>query len=36
MNIKKLDPGVVPRVTPDELAKRHPYDFVKVSFPLIG
>ena len=34
VNIKKLDPGVVPRVTPEELAKRSRYDFVKVSFPL--
>ncbi|MEX2142045.1 MAG: secretin N-terminal domain-containing protein [Pirellulales bacterium] len=34
VNIKKIDPGMVPRVSPDELAKRNPYDFVKVSFPL--
>ena len=34
MNIKTADPGRVPRVAPEELAKRQPYDFVKVSFPL--
>jgi type II secretory pathway component GspD/PulD (secretin) len=34
MNLKTLDPGRVPRVTPEELVKRQPYDFVKVSFPL--
>ncbi len=34
INIKKLDPGLVPRVMPADLDKRHPYEFVKVSFPL--
>ena len=34
VNIKKLDPGMVPRVTPQELAGRNAYDFVKVSFTL--
>jgi len=33
-SIKKLDPGMVPRVAPAELDKRSPYDFVRVSFPL--
>ena len=33
-NIKKLDPSRVPRVTPEELDKRDPHEFVKVSFPL--
>jgi len=33
-DIKKLDPSLVPRVEPDELAKRDPHEFVKVSFPL--
>lgn len=33
-NIKKLDPGLVPRVHPDDLAERMPHEFVKVSFPL--
>jgi type II secretory pathway component GspD/PulD (secretin) len=33
-NIKKLDPSLVPRVTPEELDKRDPHEFVKVSFPL--
>ncbi|MGW8256859.1 MAG: secretin N-terminal domain-containing protein [Thermoguttaceae bacterium] len=32
--IKKLDPSMVPRVTPDELSKRQPHEFVKVLFPL--
>jgi type II secretory pathway component GspD/PulD (secretin) len=34
VNIKKIDPGVVPRISPEELATRSPYDYVKVSFPL--
>src|SRR4029079_6561878 len=34
VNIKKLDAGMVPRVAPDDLAKRSSYDIVKVSFPL--
>ena len=33
-NIKKLDPSLVPRVAPEELGRRDPYEFVKVSFPL--
>ncbi len=33
-NIKKLDPSLVPRVTPEELDHRDPHEFVKVSFPL--
>lgn len=33
-NIKKLDPGMVPRVTSAELSKRSPYEYVKVSFTL--
>ena len=33
-NIKKLDAAIVPRVEPEELDKRDPYEFVKVSFPL--
>ena len=34
VNIKKLEAAIVPRVEPEELAKRDPYEFVKVSFPL--
>lgn len=34
VNVKKLDPSLVPRVAPEELDERPPYDFVKVSFPL--
>src|SRR4029077_5557956 len=34
VNIKKLDPSLVPRVAPDELDERDPHEFVKVSFPL--
>jgi type II secretory pathway component GspD/PulD (secretin) len=33
-NIKKLDPSLVPRVSPDELDRHDPHEFVKVSFPL--
>ena len=36
-NVGKLNPAMVPRVRPEELAelaKREPYAFVKVSFPL--
>jgi type II secretory pathway component GspD/PulD (secretin) len=33
-NIKKLDRSLVPRVTPEELARRDPFEFVKVSLPL--
>jgi len=34
VNISKLDPTRVPRVQPEELDKRDPHEFVKVSFPL--
>jgi type II secretory pathway component GspD/PulD (secretin) len=34
VNIKKLDPSLVPRVSPDDLDERDPHEFVKVSFPL--
>jgi type II secretory pathway component GspD/PulD (secretin) len=34
VNIKKLDPSLVPRVTPAELERRDPHEFVKVSFAL--
>ncbi|MGE5194868.1 MAG: secretin N-terminal domain-containing protein, partial [Deltaproteobacteria bacterium] len=34
VNIKKLDPSLVPRVAPDDLDDRDPHEFVKVSFPL--
>jgi hypothetical protein len=34
VNIKKLDPSLVPRVRPADLEKRDPHEFVKVSFPL--
>jgi hypothetical protein len=34
VNIKKLNPGLVPRVEPEQLAARDPYEFVKVSFSL--
>ncbi|QDU38233.1 Bacterial type II/III secretion system short domain protein [Maioricimonas rarisocia] len=34
VNIKKINPGLVPRAEPDELADRMPHDFAKVSFPL--
>ncbi|MBX3439050.1 MAG: hypothetical protein KF861_16290 [Planctomycetaceae bacterium] len=33
-NIKKLNQGLVPRVTPDDLDQHMPHEFVKVSFPL--
>ena len=35
---KKLDPSLVPRVRPEDLKDRtkyQPYDFVRVSFPLV-
>ncbi|MFH1920062.1 MAG: secretin N-terminal domain-containing protein, partial [Planctomycetota bacterium] len=32
--IDKLDPGLVPRVRAEELAKRDPHEYVKVSFTL--
>ncbi|MCH7990308.1 MAG: hypothetical protein IID46_14295, partial [Planctomycetes bacterium] len=34
VNIKKLDPSMVPRVSPEELAQRNPHEFVRVSFRL--
>jgi type II secretory pathway component GspD/PulD (secretin) len=34
VNIKKLDPSMVPRVSPEELAGRNPHEFVRVSFRL--
>ena len=34
VNLKKLNPAMVPRVEPEELAGREPYEFVKVSFAL--
>ena len=33
-NISKINPGMVPRVAPEELATMSPHAFVKVSFPL--
>ena len=33
VNLKKLNPASVPRVTPEELTDREPHEFVKVSFP---
>ncbi len=33
-DIKKLDPSMVPRVEPKDLAGHDPYEFVKVSFAL--
>jgi type II secretory pathway component GspD/PulD (secretin) len=33
-NVKKLDASLVPRVAPEDLDKRDPYEFVKVSFTL--
>jgi type II secretory pathway component GspD/PulD (secretin) len=34
VEIKKIDPSLVPRIEPADLAKREPHEFVKVSFPL--
>ncbi len=34
VNIKKLDPSLVPRVAAEDLDDRDPHEFVKVSFPL--
>ena len=34
VKVEKLNPALVPRVEPEELARRLPYEFVKVSFPL--
>lgn len=34
VNIKKLDPSMIPRVSQDKLAEFQPHEFVKVSFAL--
>ena len=34
VNIKKLNPALVPRIEPEELARRDAHEFVRVSFPL--
>ncbi|MFM9961000.1 MAG: secretin N-terminal domain-containing protein [Planctomycetaceae bacterium] len=34
VNVTKINPGMVPRIEPDELATLPDYDFVKTSFPL--
>jgi len=34
VKLEDLNPGMVPRVEPDELDQRDPHEFVKVSFPL--
>jgi len=34
VKIDKLDPGLVPRVSPEELDDRDPHEYVKVSFSL--
>jgi type II secretory pathway component GspD/PulD (secretin) len=34
VNVKKIDPSLVPRVAPEALDERDPHEFVKVSFPL--
>ncbi len=34
VNVTKINPGMVPRVEPDELAELPDHDFVKTSFPL--
>ena len=34
VNVKSLNPGIVPRVTIEELATRMPNEFVKLSLPL--
>jgi len=34
VNLEKLNPSAVPRISPDELDQRSPHEFVKVSFPL--
>ena len=36
VEVKKIDPSLVPRVEPAELAYRDPHEFVKVSFPLVS
>ena len=34
VNVAKINPGLVPRVEPDELAELPEHDYVKTSFPL--
>ena len=34
VKLDSLNPGVVPRVEPEDLDQRDPFEFVKVSFPL--
>jgi type II secretory pathway component GspD/PulD (secretin) len=34
VNLKKLDPALVPRVAPEDLPNRDPHEFVKTSFKL--
>ncbi len=34
--IKKIDPSLVPRVEPADLPNHYPFEFVKVSFPLVS
>ena len=34
VNLKKLNPGMVPRVSPEQLADRDPHEFVRVMFKL--
>jgi type II secretory pathway component GspD/PulD (secretin)/chromosome segregation ATPase len=34
--LDKLNPALVPRIEPDELASRDPHEFVRISFPLNG
>ena len=34
VKIDKLNPGLVPRVEPEDLANHLPHEYVKVSFPL--
>jgi len=34
VNLKKLDPALVPRVDPEDLPNREPHEFVKTSFKL--
>ncbi len=34
VKISGLNPGLVPRITPEELMKRMPHEYVKVSLPL--
>ncbi len=34
VNISQINPGLVPRVSADDLDSRQPHEFVKVSFPL--